>query len=136
MPPGGRELSGHGGGGRGYGSRVCARGGVPAAVRVPAVRRFVLDHFTDRLATTMALVEEVAFRRLDQRAARWLADQAEGGGVIALSHQEIAGHLGTARVVVSRILGEFESRGWVRLGRRRVEVTDPAALRAFGNQSD
>jgi len=99
---------------------------------VPAVRVFVLQHFTERLATTMALVEEVAFRRVDQRAARWLAESA----ALTMTHEEIAAHLGTARVVVSRVLEDFEGRGWVRLGRRRVEPVDRAALRTYGNQSD
>jgi len=102
----------------------------------PAMRRFVLDHFTDRLAAVMALVEEVAFRRVDQRLARWLAAEAGAERVITLSHEGIAEHLGTARVVVSRVLGDFEARGWVRLGRRRVEVLAAAALTAFSNQSD
>ena len=101
-----------------------------------AVRAFVLSHFTDRLATTMALVEEIAFRRVDQRAARWLADEAGAAGVVQLSHEEIAAQLGTARVVVSRLLEDFQSRGWVTLGRRRVSVQAPNALRAFSNQSD
>ncbi|MEX2179471.1 MAG: Crp/Fnr family transcriptional regulator [Gemmatimonadaceae bacterium] len=103
---------------------------------VPDVRMFVFDHFTERLATTMALVEEVAFRRVDQRAARWLAEQSGDAQVLAMSHEEIAAHLGTARVVVSRVLENFGSRGWVKLGRRKVEVLDPKALRAFGSQSD
>lgn len=115
---------------------------VPGAVfqrlfdTVPAVRLFVLNQFTDRLATTMALVEEVAFRRVDQRAAGWLASLGGPGTVLTLSHEEMALHLGTARVVVARVLGEFQSRGWVRLGRRRVEVTDPDALRAYSDRSD
>jgi CRP/FNR family transcriptional regulator len=103
---------------------------------VASVRAFVLDHFTDRLAAVMALVEEVAFRRVDQRVARWLADEDAAGRVVTLSHEGIADHLGTARVVVSRILEDFEARGWLRLGRRRVDVLEPAALRAFGNRSD
>ena len=103
---------------------------------VPAVRMFVLNHFTERLATTMALVEEVAFRHVDQRAARWLAESGERGEVLTMSHEDIAAHLGSARVVVSRILEDFQSRGWVTLGRRRVEIADADALRAFGNKGD
>lgn len=103
---------------------------------VPDVRLFVLNHFADRLATTMALVEEVAFRRVDQRAARWLAEWGGRQTVLPMSHEEIAAQLGTARVVVSRLLEDFSSRGWVALGRRRVEVLDAAALSAFSNQSD
>ncbi len=102
----------------------------------PAVRTFVFDHFAERLATTMALLEEVAFRRVDQRAARWLVETADIHDVLAFSHEEIAAQLGTARVVVSRLLEDFQSRGWVALGRRRVEVRNAAALLAFSNESD
>lgn len=115
---------------------------IPAAVfqqlfdTTPSVRTFVLQHFTDRLATTMALVEEVAFHRVDQRAARWLSTAGLEDGIVAMSHEEVADHLGTARVVVSRVLADFERRGWVTLGRRRIEVLNRSALGAHGNQSD
>ena len=102
------------------------------------VRTFVLDQFTDRLAATMAVVEEVAFRRVDQRAARWLAEAAaaNNNAPLTVSHEEVASHLGTARVVVSRILEDFAGRGWLALGRRKIDVVNGDALRSFGNQSD
>ena len=105
---------------------------------VEPVRNFVIGHFGDRLATVMALIEEVAFRQVDRRLAAWLAGEARDkrGHVVALSHEEIADQVGTARVVVSRVLESFADRGWVALGRRRVEVLAPDQLRAFGNQSD
>ena len=105
---------------------------------VEPVRNFVIGHFGDRLATVMALIEEVAFRQVDRRRAAWLAGEAreQRGHVVALSHEEIADQVGTARVVVSRVLESFADRGWVALGRRRVEVLAPDQLRAFGNQSD
>ncbi|MCU0634186.1 MAG: Crp/Fnr family transcriptional regulator [Gemmatimonadaceae bacterium] len=102
----------------------------------PSVQRFVLEHFTERLAATMALVEDVAFRRVDQRVARWLVEAARTTPVIATSHEQLAAELGTARVVISRILADFQQRGWVTQARRRLEVRDPAALEAFGNESD
>lgn len=83
-----------------------------------AIRAWVLSQFTERLATVMALVEEVAFRKVDQRLARWLVTEGgrASGGVLALSHDDVATHIGSARVVVSRVLEEFEARGWVVLG--------------------
>ena len=101
------------------------------------VRSFIIGQFGSRLGTVMALVEEVAFARVDRRLANWLA--AESGRVatpLAFSHEEIASQIGTARVVVSRVLETFEDKGWVALGRRRVEIRDLAALEAYGNQSD
>jgi CRP/FNR family transcriptional regulator len=89
-------------------------------------RRFVFGVFAERLADLMALVEAVAFQRLDQR----LADALLGRGtVIATTHQALAEELGTVREIVTRLLRRFERAGWIALGRERIELRDPAALR-------
>jgi CRP/FNR family transcriptional regulator len=95
---------------------------------VPAFREFVFGMLGARLAEVMELVEEVAFHRVDERLARLLIHR---GPVLNASHQAIADELGSAREVVSRLLGSFEHRGWVQLGRERVTVTDPKALAAL-----
>jgi len=91
----------------------------------PLFREFVFGMLGDRLAEVMELVEEVAFLRVDERLARLLAHR---GPILNASHKEIADELGSAREVVSRLLGSFEHRGWVQLSRERVTVTDPKAL--------
>jgi CRP/FNR family transcriptional regulator, anaerobic regulatory protein len=88
-------------------------------------RRFVFHEFGARLSGLVMLVESVAFQRLDQRLAAWIMDNAP---VIRATHQQIADELGSVREMVSRLLGQFSDRGWVRLGRERVRITDPAAL--------
>lgn len=88
-------------------------------------RQRVFYLFAERLAGLMQLVEEVAFRKLDQRLAGWLAAQ---GPLVQRSHQAIADDLGSVREIVSRLLRQFEEQGWVRLGRERVEVLDAGAL--------
>ena len=88
-------------------------------------RSFVFGMYGERLSEVMELVEEVAFRRLDERLARLLVHR---GPVIAASQQQLAEELGSVREIVSRLLRQFESRGWVALGRERVEVRDPRAL--------
>ena len=66
---------------------------------------------------------------MDLRLARLLVRQAGSrGGVVELTHEQLGAELGTAREVVSRQLKEFERRGFVRLGRGRVEVRDAGAL--------
>lgn len=101
------------------------------------LRAFVFGQFGSRLDTVMALVEEVAFARVDRRLASWLAaEAARQTAPLSLSHEEIASQVGTARVVVSRVLETFEDKGWVTLGRRRIDVRDQAALERYGNQSD
>ena len=74
----------------------------------------------------MALVEAVAFQRLDQRLATALLGH---GVVVHASHQALADQLGTVREIVTRLLKQFERSGWVRLARERIELVDAAALR-------
>lgn len=92
-------------------------------------RRFVFGMYGERLAEIMQLVEEVAFRRLDARLAQLLVHR---GPVIEATHQKLADELGSVREIVSRLLRSFESRGWVRLERERITLTDPKALAGLG----
>ena len=90
-----------------------------------AFRDYVFGLFGERLSALMELVEAVAFQRLDQRLAALLLGK---GSPIRATHQSLADELGSVREIVSRLLRSFEDRGWVALGRERIEITDPAAL--------
>jgi CRP/FNR family transcriptional regulator len=92
----------------------------------PAFRDFVFALFSERMAELMQLVEEVAFRKLDQRLAALLLGK---GRVVRATHQQLADELGSVREMVSRLLKGFAEQGLVRLGREQVEVLDPAGLR-------
>jgi CRP/FNR family transcriptional regulator len=83
----------------------------------------IMESYGRRLDDLMLLVEEVAFRRMDQRLEEWLLVRAARGPVI-ITHQELAVELGTAREVVSRLLKELERRNMVRLARGKIEVTN------------
>jgi CRP/FNR family transcriptional regulator len=95
------------------------------AAEHPPFREIVFSLFSERLTGLMQLVEEVAFRKLDQRLAGWLVARSP---TIAASHQAIADELGSVREIVSRLLKQFEDQGWVRLGRERIVVEAPEAL--------
>ena len=88
----------------------------------PAFRRQILGFFSSRLDALMLLVEEVAFRRMDQRLAAWLRARA-GESPLRITHQALAAELGTAREVVSRLLKGLERQGHVTLGRGEIVVT-------------
>jgi CRP/FNR family transcriptional regulator len=92
----------------------------------PAFRDFVFSLFSERVAELMQLVEEVAFRKLDQRLAALLLGK---GRVVHATHQQLADELGSVREMVSRLLKGFAEQGLVRLGREQVEVLDAAGLR-------
>ncbi len=95
-------------------------------------RHFVFAAYGRRLAELMALIQEVAFRRIDARLAELLLARAAAGGDVAATHQELATELGSVREVVSRQLKEFERRGLVRLARGRVSLLDRSALVRLG----
>ena len=96
-------------------------------------REFVFASFGNRLTAMLALVEEVAFGRIDLRLARFLVEHCDAGGGLDTTHQTLAVELGTAREVVSRQLKEFERRGLVELGRGRVLVRDAKGLEAMAS---
>jgi CRP/FNR family transcriptional regulator len=89
-------------------------------------RSLVFNHFSERIADLMQLIEEVAFGQMDQRLAAYLVERAP---LLEMTHQQIADELGTVREVVSRRLKQLEQRGLVRLERGQVEVHDVARLR-------
>lgn len=95
--------------------------------RHPPFRQQAFALFASRLTELMALVEEISFQRLDQRLAKLLATRADH---LDVSHQALADELGSVREIVSRLLKQFEARGWVMLGREHIEVLDLAALQA------
>ena len=88
-------------------------------------RDFVFHLFAERIADLMQLIEEVAFRKLDQRLAALLLGK---GRVLHVTHQQLADELGSVREIVSRLLKGFASQGLVSLGREQVAVVDREGL--------
>ena len=92
----------------------------------PGFRDFVLGLFAERMADLTALVDAVAFQRLDRRLAAALLGH---GPELAVTHQDLADVLGTVREMITRLLRRFEREGWIELSRERVRIRDSAALR-------
>jgi CRP/FNR family transcriptional regulator len=93
-----------------------------------AFREFVFQSFTSHLASVIALVEEVAFGRLDSRLARHLLQHCDAGGIVRTTHQTLATELGSSREVISRLLKELEIQGKLALQRGSIRLLDSAAL--------
>ncbi|MDQ6960245.1 MAG: Crp/Fnr family transcriptional regulator [Mariprofundaceae bacterium] len=94
-------------------------------------RSFVMRSIGQRIADLMALIEEVAFARMDVRIARLLLSRCPDSNVFHVTHQEISAELGTAREVVSRVLKNFEGRGWISLGRGHIRMLDEGGLESL-----
>jgi CRP/FNR family transcriptional regulator len=89
-------------------------------------RRCVFSLFAERIADLMALVEAVAFHRLDRRVAGALLGR---GRLVALTHQQLADELGSVREIVTRVLRSLAEQGLVRSSRGAIEVLDAHGLR-------
>lgn len=100
-------------------------------------RHYLWDLLAGRLGDVISLVEEVAFRRMDERLGDYLATHArDKGPVLLATHQQIAADLGTSREVVSRMLKDFQSRGLLSLSRGRIDLFDPGSLEAIARVCD
>jgi len=88
-------------------------------------RRFVFAFLAEQLTDLMNLIDEIISEQLDQRLALVLIRK---GSRIQTTHQMLADEVGTVREVVSRILKQFETRGILVLGRRKIWIKNPQAL--------
>ena len=91
-----------------------------------AFRDHVLGLFAERMSDLTALIDAIAFHKLDQRLAAALLGH---GQVLHTTHQALADELGTVREIVTRLLRRFERDGWVSLGREHIQIIQSAGLR-------
>jgi len=92
---------------------------------------FIFSLIAKRMADVIALLEKVAFRRMDERIAAYLIAMASQGEDITITHQGIAYDLGTGREVVSRILKDFEGKGFIKATRNNIIIEDFSGLQAY-----
>lgn len=96
----------------------------------PAWKDYLILTLYGHLTSTMQTLEAVAFNRTDRRLAEWLVNHMPPQGkTIRCTHEAIAIELGTAREVVSRLLGDLKNQGAVSLGRGRIDILQPDTLR-------
>jgi CRP/FNR family transcriptional regulator, anaerobic regulatory protein len=94
----------------------------------PAVQDFTFEALSGRLFELMAMVEETASRGLEARVAMLLLRRAGAGGVLDLTHEQIASHLSTSREVVSRILRNLARAGLIESSHGRQVILDRGRL--------
>lgn len=97
---------------------------------VPEFRDFVFELLGRRMVELMVALEDVAFRRLDQRLASALLDQRRTSGSedLSVTHQQLADDLGSSREVISRVLEAMREQGLVQLRRGGIKLLNPQGL--------
>ena len=101
-----------------------------------ALANYTSELMASRFSDVMWLVEQILWRSQDRRLASFLLDESalQESRTLAITHDRIAAHMGTAREVVTRLLRYFQGEGMVRLARGTIELIDEDRLRAWAEE--
>ena len=94
----------------------------------PSVRNITVQAFSTVVFRLMSELEGIHSYTLEGRLANFLVLHASTDGVVRMTQQEIASHLGTTREVIARALGQLASAGRVETSRNRIAIYDPIRL--------
>ncbi|GAB4431748.1 MAG: Crp/Fnr family transcriptional regulator [Anaerolineae bacterium] len=96
----------------------------------PPVALRIMQVMANRLTQAEAQLEDMAFKSIPARlAAHLLRLQAEQGDTIyGYTHQDLAEAVGTYRETATQTLNEFKAGGLIDIGRKRINIVDPAGL--------
>jgi CRP/FNR family transcriptional regulator len=75
-----------------------------------------------RFEELLDVVNEIAFKKMDERLLNYLENKValSKSNILSITHEQMANELGTARVVISRLLKQLETEGVVELGRNKI----------------
>lgn len=98
-----------------------------------AMAKYANDLLAGCLSDVMWLMEQIMWKSFDKRLAAFLLEECVVSETteLAITHEKIANHMGTAREVVTRMLRYFQSEGMVKLTRGTVEILDKKKLEAL-----
>ena len=84
---------------------------------------FVINTYRLRFEDALLVLDNVAFRGMDERLEFYLKKQVENCGChdLQINHQTIANDLNSSREVISRLLKKMEQRGILILHRNHIE---------------
>ncbi|HRI31527.1 MAG TPA: Crp/Fnr family transcriptional regulator, partial [Candidatus Kapabacteria bacterium] len=91
-------------------------------------RDFIFALLAHRLADVVTLIDEIVFSKMDKRLAHFLLNNTSAHNTIHATHEHIAIELGTAREVISRLLKDFESKGYIALNRGSITIIKDTQL--------
>jgi CRP/FNR family transcriptional regulator, anaerobic regulatory protein len=94
----------------------------------PAIQDVTVRALSTLVFRLMAELEQIHSYKLDQRLANLILVHASAEGVLRMTQQQIAHHLGTTREVVARLMGELVSAGLVETRRGMTLVQNAAGL--------
>lgn len=98
---------------------------VPLLMRdYPEWLDYIFKLYHKRFEELLEVINAVAFKKVDERLLLLLNKKAElaQSKTLFVTHEQLANELGTARVVVSRLLKQLETNGEVKLERNKITL--------------
>lgn len=85
---------------------------------------YIFRLYHKRFEELLEVVNAVAFKKMDERLLNFIKKKCEltKSHTLYVTHEQLANELGTARVVVSRLLKQMEDENIVKLGRNKISL--------------
>ena len=90
----------------------------------PEWTEYIFRLYHKKFEELLAVINDVAFKKMDERLLDFLKKKCELSGEknIHITHEQIAIELGSARVVISRLLKHMEDLKLIELGRNKITL--------------
>lgn len=96
----------------------------------PKLNVAILEAMGKRIAKILELVNMLLNKSIEERLIDFLLKYE---GELTLSHEEIAGHIGSSREVVSRTLKSIVKKDFIKVARKKIEIVDRNGLLNYKN---
>ncbi len=85
---------------------------------------YIFRLYHKRFEELLDIINAIAFKKVDERLLALLQKKRElsDNNTLSITHEQLANELGTARVVVSRLLKQLEENGLLVLGRNKITL--------------
>ena len=85
---------------------------------------YIFRLYHKRFEELLEIVNAIAFKKVDERLLNLLKTKSEltNSKTLSITHEQLANELGTARVVVSRLLKQLEESDQLTLGRNKIQL--------------
>lgn len=94
---------------------------------------FIYKSMAKRFSEIMVSTQNILFYGVDTRLANCLLELSVNGEV-KITQEKLAHLIGSAREVVTRMLGEFEKQGIIKTDRGKVKITDEKKLKEISKK--
>ena len=90
----------------------------------PSWQQFALQLYDLRFAELLQAIEEIAFKKMDERLISYLKEKLEiqATNTLKITHQQIATDLATSREVITRLLKQLAQKGLIALSRNEIKI--------------